>query len=346
LGIIYVKLKIFVTILISFLVAYIINYLSELLDMFVENMKIKQNITLNDKNWFQTGGAAKYFCEPTTEKEFAAALDFARQNRLEIFVLGLGANILISDDGFDGLVIRPELCILEADYENGKVSAGAGVKIQDLIDFCIANKLVGLEEFSHIPGTVGGSVYINIHYFDYFLADFLVSARVIEKQSGKILDIDKSWFDFGYDKSKLLSGDYFLISAIFKLKKGTELDAAYARGRRDEIIRHRMRRYPNSNTCGSFFRNFHEDEVDFLINGKKLLFVGYYLDKIGIKGELALGNAIVSHQHANMIVTKPGATSNDVIGLARKMQELVKERYGILPNSECQLIGFKDSPLL
>lgn len=313
--------------------------------MFVENMKIEQNITLNDKNWFQTGGTAKYFCEPTTEKEFASALDFAKQKQLEVFVLGLGANILISDEGFDGLVIRPKLCMLETDYENGKVFVGAGVKIQDLIDFCISNKLVGLEEFSHIPGTVGGSVYINIHYFDYFLADFIVSARVIEKSSGKILDVDKSWFEFGYDKSKLFKGDYFLVSATFKLKTGSELDAAYAKGRRDEIIRHRMRRYPNSNTCGSFFRNFHESEVPFLINGKKLIFIGYYLDKIGIKGELSVGNAVISHQHANMIVTKPGATSADVVALARKMQELVKDRYGIIPQVECQLIGFKNWPL-
>lgn len=314
--------------------------------MFVENMKIEQKVSLNDKNWFQTGGVAKYFCEPTNGQDFAQAIDFARKNNLEIFILGLGANILISDDGFDGLVIRPKLCTIEADYENGTVVAGAGVKIQDLIDFCISKKLVGLEEFSHIPGTVGGSVYINIHYFDYFLADFIISARVIEKQSGKILDVDKSWFNFGYDKSKLLDGDYFLVSAIFKLNRGSELDSAYAKGRRDEIIRHRTRRYPNSNTCGSFFRNFHENEISFLINGKKLLFIGYYLDKIGIKGELSVGNAIVSHQHANMIVTKPGATSADVVTLARKMQELVKERYGIIPQVECQLVGFKNWPLL
>lgn len=309
-------------------------------------MTIEQNTPLNDKNWFQTGGLAKYFCEPTSEQEFASALDFARQNKLEIFVLGLGANILISDDGFDGLVIRPKLCTLEADYEKGIVSAGAGVKIQDLIDFCISKKLVGLEEFSHIPGTVGGSVYINIHYFDYFLADFLVGARVIEKDSGKILDVDKSWFEFGYDQSKLLQGKHYLLAATFKLSKGTELDAAYARGRRDEIIRHRTRRYPNANTCGSFFRNFYENEIPFLINGKKLPFVAYYLDKLGIKGESSVGNATVSYQHANMIVTTPGATSKDVIGLALKMQELVKEKFGITPQPECRLVGFKKWPLL
>lgn len=309
-------------------------------------MKIEQNISLNDKSWFCTGGCAKYFCEPTTEQEFSDALDFAKQNKLEVFVLGLGANILISDDGFDGLVIRPKLCSIESDYETGIVSAGAGVKIQELIDFCIANCLVGLEEFSHIPGTVGGSVYINIHYFDYFLADFIVVARVIEKDSGKILDVDKSWFEFGYDQSKLLRGKHYLVSATFKLKKGTETDAAYARGRRDEIIRHRTRRYPNSNTCGSFFRNFHDEEVTFLINGKKLPFIGYYFDKLGIKGELSVGNAVISHQHANMIITRPGATSKDVIDLALKMQNLVKDKFGIIPQPECQLVGFKKWPLL
>ncbi len=309
-------------------------------------MKIEQNIPLKDKNWFCTGGLAKYFCEPSSEQDFVWALDFARQKGLEIFVLGSGANILISDEGFDGLVIRPMLCNLDAYYENGIAFAGAGVKIQDLIDFCISKKLVGLEEFSHIPGTVGGSVYINIHYFDHFLADFLESARVVEKDSGVILDVDKGWFEFGYDKSKLLNGKHYLLGASFKLNKGLELDAAYARGRRDEIIRHRIRRYPNSNTCGSFFRNFHESEIPFCIKGKKLPFIAYYLDKLGIKGELSVGNAVVSHQHANMIVTLPGATSKDVIGLALKMQDMVKEKFGITPQPECQLVGFKIWPLL
>jgi UDP-N-acetylmuramate dehydrogenase len=309
-------------------------------------MKIEQNVPLNDKNWFCTGGVAKYFCEPESEQDFVHALEFANEKDLKIFLLGLGANILISDDGFDGLVIRPKLCEIVTDYENESVVAGAGVKIQDLIDSCLENKLVGLEEFSHIPGTVGGSVYINIHYFDYFLDDFLLSARVIEKKSAKIMDVDKLWFEFGYDKSKLQHGEYYLLNTTFQLKKGTDIDAAYARGRRDEIIRHRMRRYPNSNTCGSFFRNFHDDEVPFLINGKKLPYIAYYLDKIGIKGELHVGNAVISHQHANMIVTKPEATSADVIGLARKMQQLVLDHYGIVPKSECQLVGFKEYPLL
>jgi hypothetical protein len=88
-----------------------------------------------------------------------------------------------------------------------------------------------------------------------------------------------------------------------------------------------------------------DEEIPFLIKGKKVPYVAYYLDKIGVKGDLTVGNAGVSYQHANMLVTKPGATSADVVELARKMQELVYKQFGIMPEVECQLVGFKEYPL-
>jgi UDP-N-acetylmuramate dehydrogenase len=306
-------------------------------------MKIQNNIRLKDKNWFQTGGNTKYFCEPTNKNEFAQALVFANKNHLKTFVLGLGANILINDNGFDGLTIRPQL--KQISIKNDLVTAEAGVTIQDLINYCLDNNLVGLEEFSHIPGTVGGSVYINIHYIDHLLSDFLVSAQIINKETTEIKIVDKSWFNFGYDKSTLQKKEYYLIDATFKLKKTGNIETAYAKGRRDEIIRHRQKRYPNTNTCGSFFRNFHVNEIDYKINDKKMIFTAYYLDKIGIKGELRIGNAIVSTQHANMFITLPNATSNDVINLAKKIQQLTFDKFGVIPQPECQLIGFNKNPL-
>ena len=302
-------------------------------------MKIDKNITLKDKNWFKTGGCSKFYCEPKNEIEFQEAIEFANSHNLEIFVLGEGANILISDNGFDGLTIRPKLKNIEIS-NNYRVTAQAGIHIQDLIDFCLDNNVAGLEEFSCIPGTVGGSTYINIHYLDYFLSDFIESAKIINKKTGEISEVTKDWFKFGYDKSTLQKKEDFLLSTTFKLNKVDDIQAAYAKGRRDEIIRHRKRRYPNSNTCGSFFRNFLEDEIDFKINGKKITAVAYYLDKLGIKGELRVGNTIVSSKHANMIKTLDGANSSDVFNLAKQMQKLVQKKYGILPKAECQLIGF------
>jgi UDP-N-acetylmuramate dehydrogenase len=226
------------------------------------------------------------------------------------------------------------------------IKSGAGVIFQDLINFCLDNNMVGLEEFSGIPGTVGGSVFINIHYFEFLLSQFLESAEVINKNSGEILTVDKNWFNFGYNYSQLHEEKYYLISATFKLKKVTELEAAYSRGRSHEIARQRAKKYPVTNTCGSFFRNFHDHEVTLVSNNKKLIYVAYYLDKIGVKGTLSVGDAIVSYQHANMIVNRGGATSSDIINLVKTMQQLVKENYNITPQPECRLIGFKEYPLL
>ena len=135
------------------------------------------------------------------------------------------------------------------------------------------------------------------------------------------------------------------MSATFKLKKISEKETAFALGRKKEIIRHRAARYPQKGTCGSFFRNFHEGEVTLESNDKKMIYVAYYLDKIGVKGALQVGYAIVSHQHANMIVNQGNATSKDIIEVARKMQMLVKDKFDIIPHPECRLIGFKKYPL-
>lgn len=307
-------------------------------------MIIQENISLADKSWFRTGGTARFYANPTDDQSMAAAIQFAHKHDLSIFVLGDGANILVSDAGFEGLVIKPAMA--EVRFDGDLVTAGAGVGMPELIEQCLAQGLSGLEEFSGIPGTVGGSVYINIHYFQFLLSHFLVTARVMHAATAEIISVDAAWFNFGYDDSTLMRGEYYLLDATFKLKQIDTMEAAFARGRSAEIIRHRRQRYPYANTCGSFFRNFHADEVPFEINGKRICYVAYYLDKIGVKGALRVGGAVVSHQHANMIVTSLGATSDDVIQLVRSMQQLVFDHYGIVPQPECQLLGFNINPLL
>lgn len=310
---------------------------------------IQQNVPLKNKTWFNTGGSAAFYCQPSDALEFQEAIAFAQQHALEIFVLGHGANILVSDDGFDGLVIHPNiqtLSITNDQHDQPLVTAGSGVSMEKLITYALENNCTGLEDFSGIPGSIGGSVYINLHYFDKLIEQFLVTVEIIERTTGTIMTVDKNWFNFGYDKSKLMEHNHYVITATLQLKKATDLEVAYAKGRSTEIIRHRVSRYPNKNTCGSFFRNFYEHEVTLTVNNKKAIWVAYYLDKIGVKGALKVGDASVSYQHANMLVTGPQATSADVATLARTMQELVLKEFGIIPQPECILIGFKNNPLL
>ena len=165
---------------------------------------IQQNVSLHDKNWFKTGGLAKYFAQPSNSQEFAQALAFAQQHSLEVCLLGHGANVLISDDGFDGLVICPQTTTITHKLQNettAHVTSNAGTSFDDLIEYCLNNNLTNLEEFSGIPGTIGGSVYINLHYYEFFLADFLIQAEVIHKETGQIKVVSKDWFNFGYDIS-------------------------------------------------------------------------------------------------------------------------------------------------
>lgn len=311
------------------------------------NSIITEYVLLHDKNWFATGGPARYFATPTTAEQLQEVLAFAQSKQLELFILGKGANILISDEGFNGVVIQPQLKQITLNKIESSVTAGAGVSMGELIEYCLNNNLIGLEEFSGIPGTVGGSVFINLHYFNFLLEQFIVQAQVIDKRTGELKIVDREWFQFGYNYSRLHKEPYLLVDATFQLKPADDLSIAYAHGRRAEIIRHRESRYPNKNTCGSFFRNFFDHEVTLeQDNGKKMIYVAYYLDKLGIKGQLQVGGAKVSHQHANMIVNLGHATSNDIIELARTIQLLMQQHYGIIPKAECQLIGFDQYPLL
>ncbi len=312
---------------------------------------IQENIPLADKNWFKTGGPARYFCEPETASDFQQALGFAKEHNLQMFFLGEGANILISDEGFNGLVIRPRSApLVITDASDSKthalITAPAGLSMNSCIEKTLETNLIGLEVFSGIPGSLGGCAYINLHYFQHFFSDFLVSAQVIEKTTNKVLEVNLEWFKYGYNKSTLMSGNYFVISVTLKLQRATDTETAHALGRRYEIIRHRASRYPASNTCGSFFRNFHEDEVSLVWNGKKMIFVAFYLDKIGVKGTETVGGACVSWQHANMLVNKNQATSSDLIQLACTLQEKMKAAFGIMPHPECIFVGFKEYPLL
>jgi UDP-N-acetylmuramate dehydrogenase len=305
---------------------------------------IRTDVPLQDKNWFGTGGSARFYSAPETAPAFQEALLWAHEHHMDIFVMGTGANVLISDTGFDGLVIVPHLQHLHIDGTT--VTAGAGITMDRLISFCLEHHLLGLEEFSGIPGTVGGSVYINLHYFEFLLEQFLLDAQVINRTTGQIMRVDRTWFAFGYNYSRLHDEQWYLVDARFNLKTASAYETAYACGRRDEIIRHRMRRYPTTGTCGSFFRNFRADEVTYESNGTKILHVAYYLDKLGLKGNYSVGGAAVSWQHANMIVNTGTATSADIIAVARHMQQTVYNAYGMVAQPECRLVGFHEYPLM
>ncbi len=309
---------------------------------------VKTHIPLADKNWFKTGGVASWYAEPSTEYQLQELLQFSSENKLSLFVLGEGANTLISDEGFKGLVIHPRMNTISIELPNDEtalITAQAGALLDEVINYCLDHNCIGLEVFSNIPGTIGGALYINVHYFEFLISMFLSHARVIEKKSGEIITVTPEWFSFGYNASILQKEEHYLVDATFKLARSKTTDeTAFARGRREEIIRHRTRRYPQEATCGSFFRNFFIHELP-KHEKKSIASIAYYLDAAGVKGT-GSGNAQVSSQHANMIVNMGGASSDDIVAVAKLMQKKVYTAFKLIPQPECKLIGFNPYPLM
>jgi UDP-N-acetylmuramate dehydrogenase len=300
-------------------------------------MKILENIPLKPYTSFKIGGPARFFCEPKTADEIVESLEFARKMDLPVFILGLGANVLFSDDGFPGLVIRQRNTSVY--IQDNIITAESGLTVEELINNALSVNLVGLEDFSGIPSTVGGSLYINLHYFDAFMGKFVRSAKVLDVNTLRVEEVEEGWFRFDYDDSKLKSNkNYILLQASFELEKVDDYKKHEAIGKSREIIRTRQRRYPSEPSVGSIFQNLRTEEAQE--NSLPTRAVAYLIDVCGLKGK-KVGDAMLSHRHANMIVNMGNAKASDVLELADIINHHVKERFGIELRFEVQLVGFK-----
>jgi UDP-N-acetylmuramate dehydrogenase len=310
---------------------------------------IKKNIPLSDKNWFQTGSTAEYYSEPENTEEIIQSIRFAKKNNLQITILGSGANILISDSGLNGLAVKPSGKSIKIigvnNKDNAFVEIDSGVFLDNAINWCLDNNIIGLEEFSGIPANIGGAVYQNIHYFQFKLHQFIESIELIDLSENKPVSINSMWLQIKENQDKIENGIFCIASATFKLTKCSDFEREYAKGRSKEITRHRLQRYPYKGTCGSFFKNLNEKNIAFTINGKKVINAAYYLEQVGSKN-IKHGNAYVSYKHSNMIVNNGGCKSSDIVKVAKKMQELVMKKFGLLLEPECRLLGFNKYPLL
>jgi len=299
-------------------------------------MKIQEKVILKPYTTFKIGGPARFFCEPMNSDEVIEALNFAKENNISAFVLGLGANILVSDNGFQGLVVRQRNETIS--IKDNFIIAQAGAVVESLINTALAENLIGFEDFSGIPSSIGAALYINLHYFDAFIANLVRSALVLNKETLKVQDVDSSWFNFNYDNSRLKTDeDHVLLEAKFELKKVDDYTKHEAIGKSKEIIRTRKYKYPSEPSVGSIFQNLNSEEQKQY--GLPTRSVAYLIDVCGLKGT-RVGDALLSHRHANMIVNVGDARAEHVLELAQIIKEKVKERFGTDLRFEVQLVGF------
>ncbi len=283
---------------------------------------------------FKIGGPADLFYEPATADELAAALLAAREHGVPFFLLGLGANILVGDRGFRGLVIRNLARHLEFSPEEGAVRAESGAIVwPDLIEAAIAHGLSGLEHYVGIPSTVGGALWQNLHFLSpaparertMFIAEVTKGAEILTA-GGERRTVGVGYFEFGYDTSVLHHRPDVVLAATFQL---VPEDPERMRRIVEENLQWRRERHPPLDTepsAGSIFKK---------IEG---IGAGRLIDQCGLKGT-RIGGAMITQRHANIFINTGGATAADVRALIARCQEVVEKETGYRLEVEISLVG-------
>lgn len=278
---------------------------------------------------YQTGGRARYFISARSAGEITRAVKAAERLSLPHFVLGGGTNLLVSDDGYDGVVIKVDVIGITLEGSN-TVRCGAGEQLMALVDFATDNALSGLEFAAGIWGTVGGAIYGNAGAFGGEIGPLTTQLTLVDR-AGQVRTVEPEYCRFGYRDSHLKTSHEVVVDAVFALKP-SERSVIETKVR--EILAARDGKHPNDGmSAGCFFKNIPDPKEKF---GK--LPAGRLLDEIGAKG-MAVGGAKVFDKHANIIVNTGTATSKEIRQLADILKEKVKVRFGIELQEEVIQLG-------
>jgi UDP-N-acetylmuramate dehydrogenase len=295
--------------------------------------KLERGVPLAPLTTFRIGGPADLYVRARSADQLVRAVEAARALGVPHFVLGRGANILVADAGFRGLVIRSDVGGIDF-LEGGRVKAGAGVEcFPDLIQATVDRELGGLHHFVGIPSTVGGALWQNLHFLSpapgrertVFIEEVLESAELLTEE-GQRRVVGVEYFDFGYDRSILQQRKDVVLSATFRLDP---LPLEELRRVVRENLAWRDERHPDLwlyPCVGSIFRKL--DGIG----------AGRLIDECGLKGHV-LGAAAIFHKHANIIVNLGGATAREVRALLDLARDTVHAKLGVELVPEISFIG-------
>lgn len=288
---------------------------------------IQKNIPLKNYTTFKIGGPAKYFFRARKKEDLIKAVKTAKRFNLPFFILGSGSNLLISDKGYKGFVIKNEAGNFE--IKKQRIIAESGAILDKVVAKAVKNGLAGLEKGSGIPGTLGGAIYGNAGWpkGDWEIGNFVEQVELLMSDN-KIKRVRRNWLSFQYRNSRLkMTGDKkpIILEIVLKLKKGKFKDL---KKRRQEILKIRSEKTPFGFSAGSIFKNPSNKTP-----------AGFLIDKCGLKGK-KIGKAQISKKHANFIVNLSNAKSADVLKLINLVKKKVKNKFGISLEEEVQYLGF------
>jgi len=287
--------------------------------------KMRKNVSLSQYTAFKIGGKADYFFEAKNKKDLILALKFVKENKIPFFILGGGSNLLVSDKGFNGLVIK--ILFSKFYFLNYKIIAEAGARLGDLVNTSAGKSLTGLEWAAGIPGTLGGAINGNAGLPNESVGDAVKEVEVLDTKGFKIKikkfknkDCKFSYRDSVFKHKKNL----VILSAILKMKKG---DKNKIRKKIKKYLDHKEETQPlNYPSAGSVFVN------------PKGFFAAELIEKCNLKGKIQ-GAAKISEKHANFIVNLGKAEAKDVEKLIKLAKKQVKKKFKINLQEEIRYLS-------
>ena len=285
------------------------------LSKIISEERIKQNEPMKNHTSFKIGGPAEFYIKIKSIEELQKILKFAKKENIKITIVGNGSNILVSDKGIDGIVIRTnlkEIKIKDIEQNKVEITVDDATPIGFLAQKLLKDEITGFEEISGIPGTIGGAILMNAGAHEKEIKDIVTEVTAIDYE-GKIHKFTNEESEFTYRNSKFSEGNYIILQAKMVLKKGNAKDI---KAKMDEYAQYRKEKQPiEYPSAGSTFKR----GTDFI--------TAKLIDEAGLKG-YSVGGAKISEKHAGFIINAGNATAQDVLDLAKYVTDKVYEKFG------------------
>lgn len=271
---------------------------------------------------FRVGGNADYYVTPENEQQIADVISYCKDSELSYYIIGNGSNLLISDEGFRGVIIEIGSKYNEIRVEENKIIAKAGAILARVATKALEAELTGMEFAHGIPGTLGGAVTMNAGAYGGEMKDILESVRVLNAE-GEFKCLKKEELDLGYRHSIVAEKNYIVLEAVISLKKGKAYEI---KNTMDELSAKRREKQPlEYPSAGSTFKR------------PEGYFAGKLIEDAGLKG-YRVGGAMVSEKHSGFVINYDNASCQDVLEVIRGVQKIVNEKYGVSLETEVKIL--------
>lgn len=279
----------------------------------------------------QIGGPADALVEARTPEAVRAALAAARRSGLPAFILGGGSNLLVSDQGWRGVVVH--VAVEDVSFRGEYAVVGAGKNFLEFILDCRDRSLTALEFASGVPGDIGGAMYGNAGCYGKSIGEFVIDAVVCKPDGSELMTVPAEFFQFDYRDSRLKRDPHVIVSARLRVEPGS---LELIQGEIDSRLEERRIKHPDwrrEPTAGSYFKNLPPERP-----GEHRVPAGKVLDQVHCRG-LQVGEAMVFAKHANIIVNAGGATAQEVLTLAEVMKTRVRKAFDVRLEEEVMFVG-------